>query len=155
MGHTLVDIVVADPTRRDLVEHTARYDLVVAADAERRKETHYRDHAAKTKFVSFALKMYSALSNRSDPFLVDCATLESRECTRTRPSISLLCTWFRQRVSIALQRSLAHAIHVRTLRLEKSLALLPPSPSRISLFRRSCIMLLVMSSTIGSHICRF
>ena len=26
--HTLVDIVVADPTRRDLVERAARHDLV-------------------------------------------------------------------------------------------------------------------------------
>ena len=51
VGHTLVDIVVADPTRHDLVERDARQDLVGATDAERRKETHYRDRAAGTKFV--------------------------------------------------------------------------------------------------------
>ena len=28
VGHTLVEIVVADPTRRDLVERAARQDLV-------------------------------------------------------------------------------------------------------------------------------
>ena len=39
VGHTLVDIVVADPTRRDLVERAARHDLVAATHAERRKET--------------------------------------------------------------------------------------------------------------------
>ena len=38
-GHTLVDIIVAEPTRRDLVERAARHDLVAATDAERRKET--------------------------------------------------------------------------------------------------------------------
>ena len=37
VGHTLVDIVVADPTRCDLVERAARQDLVAATDAERRK----------------------------------------------------------------------------------------------------------------------
>ena len=37
-GHTLVDIVVADPTRCDLVERTARQDLVAPTDAERRKK---------------------------------------------------------------------------------------------------------------------
>ena len=37
----LFDIVVADPTRRDLVECAARHDLVGAIDAERRKESHY------------------------------------------------------------------------------------------------------------------
>ena len=34
VGHTLVDIVVANPTRRDLVERAARQDLVTATDAE-------------------------------------------------------------------------------------------------------------------------
>ena len=48
-GHTLVDIVVADPTRRDLEERAARQDLVAATDAERRKETHYRNRAPGTK----------------------------------------------------------------------------------------------------------
>ena len=51
----LVDIVVADPTRGDLVERAVKQDLVAATDAERRKETHYRDRAAGTKCVPFAL----------------------------------------------------------------------------------------------------
>ena len=102
VGHTLVDIVVADPTRRDLVERAARHDLVAATDAERRNETHYRDRAEGTKFVPFALERYGALSDRPDRFLVECATLASIESARSGPSIGLLCTWFRQRVSIAL-----------------------------------------------------
>ena len=94
------------PTRRDLVERATRQDLVAATDAERRKETHYLDRAAGTTFVPFALETYNALSDRSDRFLVECATSASRECAGSGPSVSLLCTWFRQRVSIALQRSL-------------------------------------------------
>ena len=101
--------------------------------AEQRKETHNRDRAAWMKFVPFALETYCALCDRSDRLLVECATLASREGAGSRPSISLLCTWFRQRVSIALQRSLAHAIHARTLRLEQSMALLPPPPLRVPL----------------------
>ena len=81
----------------------------------------------------FALETYDALSDRSDRFLVECATLASGECARSWPSISLLCTWFRPRVSIALQRSVAHAIHARTLRIEQSMALLPPPPVRVPL----------------------
>ena len=84
--------------------------------------------------MPFAFEMYGALSNRSDRFLVECATLAYRESAGSGPSIRLLCTWFSQRVSIALQRSLAHAIHARTLRLEQSMALLPPPPPRASLF---------------------
>ena len=58
MGHTFVDIVVADPTRRDLVEPTATEDLVAAIDVERRKETHYRDRTLGTKLVLFVLKTH-------------------------------------------------------------------------------------------------
>ena len=95
MGHTLVDVVVADPTRRDLVERVARHDLVAATDAERRKETHHRNRATGTKFVPFALETYGALFDRSDRFLVECATLASRQSACSGPSISLLCTRFR------------------------------------------------------------
>ena len=108
--------MVANPTRSNLVERTARQIIVAATDVKRRKGTRYRDRAAGTKFVPFALETYGALYDRSDRFLVECATLASRECAESGPSISLLCTWFRQRVSIALQRSLAHAKHARTLR---------------------------------------
>ena len=79
VGHTLVNTVVADRARRDLAERAARHDLVGARDAERRKETHYWDRGAGTKFVPFALETYGALSDRSDRFLVKCATLASRE----------------------------------------------------------------------------
>ena len=80
VGHTLVDIVVADPTRRDLLERAARHDLVVVTYAKRRKETHYRYRVAGTKFVPSVLETYGALSDRSDRFLVECATSSSREC---------------------------------------------------------------------------
>ena len=55
VGRTLVDIAFADLTRRDLVERAARHDLVAAADAKRRKETHYRDRAAGTIFLPLLL----------------------------------------------------------------------------------------------------
>ena len=70
VGHALVDIVVANPTHRDLVERAARHGFVSVTDAERRKETNYRDRAARTKCVPFALEVYSAVCDRSDRFLV-------------------------------------------------------------------------------------
>ena len=115
------------------MKRTARQDLVAATDAERTKETHYRDRAPGTKFVPFAFETYGALPDRSDRFFIEYATLAFRECAGSVPSISLLCTWFRQRVSIELQRSLAHAIHARTLRLDQSMALLTPPQPRVPL----------------------
>ena len=83
--------------------------------------------------MPFALETYGALFDRSDRFFVKCATLASRECAGSGPPLSLLCTWIRQRVSIALQRSLAHAIHARTPHPEQSMALLPAPPPRVTL----------------------
>ena len=94
-GHTWVGIIVANPTRRDLVKRAARQDLVAATDVEQKKETHHRDRATGTKFVPFAFETYDAVSDRSDRFLVKCDTLASRESAGSGPSISLLCTWFR------------------------------------------------------------
>ena len=87
VGHTLVNIFVAYPTRRDLVERVARQDLVPAIEAERRN----RDRAPRTKFVPFALETHGALSHRSDRFLVECVKLAFKKCAGLGPSISLLC----------------------------------------------------------------
>ena len=113
--------------------HEARMDLVAPTEAEKCKERRYRDRTSGTKFVPFAVEAYGALSARSDRLLVECASLASRECAGSGPSTGMLCTWFRERVSIAPQRSLAHSIHARFLRLEESMALLPPPPSRAPL----------------------
>ena len=53
VGHTLVDVVVADSTRRDLVERAAREDLVAATNAERRKKTHYPNRTSGTNIPCF------------------------------------------------------------------------------------------------------
>ena len=114
------------------MECAACIDLVAATNAERCKEAHDRDRTSGTMFIPFALETYGALCARSDIFLVDCASLAIRGCARSGPSSSMLCTWYRHRVSIALQRSLAHAIHARFLRLEESMALLPPMRAHLS-----------------------
>ena len=85
------------------------------------------------KKLPLALETHGALFDRSDRFLVECATLAFRECARSGASVSLLCTWFRPRVSISLQWSLSHAIHARTLRLEQFMTFLPPPPPRAPL----------------------
>lgn len=54
-----------------------------------------------------------------------------------------LSTWFRQRVSPALQRSLAYAIHARTLHLEPSMNLLPALQSGFYFLPHVRILLLV------------
>ena len=82
--------------------------------------------------MPFALETYGVLYARSDRLLVECASLACRGCARSGPSTGMLCILFRQRVSIALQRLLAHSIQARLLRLEESMALLPPPPSGVT-----------------------
>ena len=50
-GHTLVDIIVADPASCESVERAARQDLVAATDAELKNEIRYRDRSSGMKFV--------------------------------------------------------------------------------------------------------
>ena len=106
VGHTLVDIVVADPTCRDLVERAVGQDLVVATHAKRRKETHYRNRSTRKKIVPFVLetyirtyvhtyvRSYRRTYGRCEQFLAECVKLACRECAGSGPSINMLCPWF-------------------------------------------------------------
>ena len=64
--HALVDIVVADPTRRDLVERVAELDVNAATNAERMKETHYRDRSPRTECPSLLRQTVHCLIGRID-----------------------------------------------------------------------------------------
>ena len=85
----IIILKLGDPNRRDLVERADTQDLVGATNAERKKKTHYRDCVAQTKFVPFAFETYDAFFYRSDRFLVECATVASKEGGGSRPSSSL------------------------------------------------------------------
>lgn len=71
------------------------------------------------------LELYVAFSVRSERLLIECASLAP----------SMLCTWFRHRVSIALERSLGmNEIHARFLLLKEYMALLPSPLPRAPLY---------------------
>lgn len=123
-SHTLVYIGDGDPTCRALMERAIMQNLVA-----------YRDHTCKTKYVPLALETCGALFDKSGILQVECATSASRKYAELGLSVSLLFTWFRWRESIALQRSLAHAIHAKTSHVNQILSLLPsPQPSNLLTF---------------------
>ena len=75
VDHTLVDIVVADPTRRwsaPLTKNSSSLEMRSGG----RKPTIGIVH--RTKFVPFALGIYGVLFNESDRFLVH----NFRECAK-------------------------------------------------------------------------
>ena len=126
-SHVLIDVVVANPTRRCgpyLVERALIWWLPQMQNGERRRTT--KIVLTGRSFLPFASETYGVLFARSDRFSVECASLASRGCAGLGPSTSMLCTWFRQQVSIASQRAFAHAIYARFLRRGELMALLPP-----------------------------
>ena len=63
-------------------------ESTAAKNAERRKETYYRDRTARMEFVPFALETYGALSDSSGRFLVECATTHLGSVQDEGPSLA-------------------------------------------------------------------
>ena len=115
----LADVVVADPTRSTAVAVTAVERGHAARVAAQMKEGKYADHSPDDTFIPLAVETYGCLDSSFDEFLGTCARraaelriggLDPRQLTSR-----LLC-FYRQRVSVALQRSQARAVHHRAAR---------------------------------------
>ena len=70
-GHTLLYVVIADPTRVDLVTRAAVVSQHAASGAERQKERHYRGRPRGDTFIPIAIEAYSALLSQTYAFLRD------------------------------------------------------------------------------------
>ena len=60
-GHTLLDIVIADPTRVDLVARAAVASEHAASEAARQKERRYTGRPQGDTFIPIAIETYGAL----------------------------------------------------------------------------------------------
>ena len=95
-GHTLVDVVIADPTRVDLVARATVVLEHAASKVARQQERHYSGRPRGDTFIPIAIETYGALLSQTDEFLRDCARREFSEHGGSSPSTSILVTWFRQ-----------------------------------------------------------
>ena len=129
-GHTLLDVVIADPTRVDLIARATFVHEHAAWEVARQKERHYSGRPRGDTFIHIAIETYSALLPQTYEFLRDCARQAFSEHGVSSPSISVLVTWFRQRAALTLRRAQARAIHARTTRLEAASSSLSTLPSR-------------------------
>ena len=71
-GHTLLDVVISDPTRVDLVIRAVVVSQHAASEVARQKERHHKGPRGAT-FIPIAIETYNALSSQTDEFLCDCA----------------------------------------------------------------------------------
>ena len=105
-GRSLGDVVVADPTCSDHIVCCARPSgLGVAARlAASRKHRAYSDLFPGDAFRPLAVETYGCLDGPFDDFLRECARRAVASGTTSTSSSTLAC-FFRQRISVALQRA--------------------------------------------------
>lgn len=126
-SRVLADVTVADPLREGLLPAAAVERGRAAREAALAKEVKYGDHPADDTFIPLAVETYGCLDSSFDEFLGTCA----RRAAELRmggldsaPMASRLLCYFRQRVSVSLQRSQARAVHHRAARaVERSVGL--------------------------------
>ena len=113
-GRSLGDVVVADPTCSDHVARCVRpTGLGVAAClAASQKHRAYFDLFRGDAFRPLVMETYYCLDDPFDDFLRECARRAAASGTTLASSSTLAC-FFRQRVSVALQRAQAVAVRRR------------------------------------------
>ena len=94
-GHTLLDVVRADPTRVDLVARAIVITKHAASKAARLEERHFSGRLRGDTFVPIAIETYGALLSQTYEFLRDCSRRAFSENGESSPSTSVLVTWFR------------------------------------------------------------
>ena len=127
-GHQIfIDVTVVRPCAQGMLPTAAIHQGHAAAAAARAKRHKYCDKPEAVEFIPLAIEVYGCMDSAFDAFLRRCAY----RCTLRKlhkpivdpapgailPEEALRCwAFFRQRVSIALQRSQALLIHRRGAR---------------------------------------
>jgi hypothetical protein len=70
--HTLMDIIIIDPTRIDMVQQTSTTTRVMTMVAQENTRS-YIEQAPSDDFIPFVIETYGCLHSHFDSFLIDCA----------------------------------------------------------------------------------
>ncbi len=108
--HTLVKIVIADPTQMDLLPRSCATQGFVASDVAQVKEWSYHDQHLVDQFLPFAMEVFGCLHKQTDVFLHNCAhAIWSLKGPKGPPFFVLVIFLWRKN-SITLQRLQAYSI---------------------------------------------
>ena len=143
-GHSLLDVVA--PTRVNLVARATVVPQHATSEAARQKERHCSGRPRGDTFIPIAIETYGALLSQRDEFMRDRARRAFPEHGVPSPSISVLVTWFEQRVAVTLQRAQARALHARTACLEATSSLPSTLPARLGISWRLWGLLKLLSA---------
>ena len=118
----LVDVTVADPLQAPVTAAAVERGHAARA-AEALKTTKYSDHSPDDTLVPAAIETYGCLGGQFDSLLRTCARRAAAlrvDESQIGEEASRLLRYYRQRVSVSLQRSQARAIHHRAARAVQS-----------------------------------
>ncbi len=118
----LVDVTVADPIRSAAESAVERGHAARVAEAA--KAAKYADHSPDDTLIPAAVETFGCFGGPFDRLLRMCArrtaALRVADEGQVGEEASRLLTYYRQRISVSLQRSQARAIHHRSARAVQS-----------------------------------
>jgi hypothetical protein len=110
---TLVDIVIVNPTRVDLLPQSCATQRFAAFNAAQAKKRSYCNQHHVDQFLPLAVEVFGCLHKQMEVFLHNCANvIWSLKGPKGLPFLSWL---FRQKISITLQRLQASSILSRVV----------------------------------------
>ncbi len=118
----LVDVTVADPLRTAAESAVERGHAARVAEAA--KAAKYADHSPDDRLIPAAIETFGCFGGPFDRLLRMCAqraaALRVSDESQVADEASRLLRYYRQRISVSLQRSQARAVHHRSARAVQS-----------------------------------
>ena len=118
----LVDVTVADPLRSAAESDVEKGHAARVAEAARAAK--YSDHSPDDTLIPAAIEIFGCLGDPFTGLLRTCAqraaALRVSDDSQIAEEASQLLRYYRQRISVSLQRSQARAIHHRSARAVQS-----------------------------------
>jgi hypothetical protein len=124
--HTLVDVVLVDPTRVDLFPWSCATQRFVVLDVAQTKKQCYCDWHLVDQFLLLAVDVFECLHKYANVFLHKCANAIWSLKGLEGLVLSILVSFFYQKNSITLQRLQASSILSRAIAVGLATSLLPP-----------------------------
>jgi hypothetical protein len=103
--YTLTNLVIIDPTWIDLVSWATLSHGVATIVIARVKDGLYHDQFSMYMFFPLAIEVFRFLHQQLDAFFHWCANLVWGAKGTKGPPLSILCTLYRQKVSMVLQHA--------------------------------------------------
>ncbi len=102
--HTLIDVVIVDPTQADLFPRSCVTQGFVVFDVIQTKERNYCNQHPTNQFLPLVVEIFECLHKQTNMFLHSCANAIWNLKRLKNLPLFILVTFLRQKISITLQR---------------------------------------------------